>query len=238
MKIFLEKYLDTNITILRDDKLKGGSKSRFVNKLINKKYNYVYCSPRCGGFQIALATQTKKNIKIVIFTPYSMELHPCTKEAKDLGAEIKQIKGGYMTNLVSKSKKYVEEKKLLGEKWEIIEIGGNCDIAINSISNTMKKCIKKLGYEPDEIWCAIGSGTLCRGILKGTKKAKVIGVQVGKEVEIKHPRLYKYKYHKKFNLKSRIKVNFKSNPHYDLKAFEYCLEKSNKNKKILFWNVL
>ena len=47
--------------MLRDDLLLGGTKSRFIEKLLNKeKDGYVYASPVYGGFQIALAGVCKK----------------------------------------------------------------------------------------------------------------------------------------------------------------------------------
>ena len=38
----------------------------------------------------------------------------------------------------------------------------------NLIANRTKEIISKLGYEPDEIWCALGSGVLMEGIIRGT----------------------------------------------------------------------
>ena len=113
------------------------------------------------------------------------------------------------------------------------------------------------GTPPDEIWCAVGSGTLISGIIqavnemqalrpsnKGSELSplKIYGVQVGKEFKGNNsPNVTMIVYPKPFEYASKLKVNFPSMPNYDLKAFEICIKynaTSDENKKILFWNVL
>lgn len=105
------------------------------------------------------------------------------------------------------------------------------------IENRVRQVIKELGKEPDEIFCAIGSGTLVESILSATKTAKIIGVQVGKEYEVKNERLKAMKHYLPFEKESKYKQSFTSMPNYDLKAWEYCnLYRTKEN--VLFWNVL
>ena len=107
------------------------------------------------------------------------------------------------------------------------------------IADRMKKVIEVLGKEPDEIWCAVGSGTLLEGILLGTKNAEINGVIVGKEYKNNHPRVLRLiKYPKSFDKESKFKAPFPSMENYDLKAFEYCYKYSSLVKDTLFWNVL
>ncbi|WP_291393735.1 hypothetical protein, partial [Acinetobacter sp.] len=105
------------------------------------------------------------------------------------------------------------------------------------IGNRMRQVINQLGKEPDEIWCAIGSGTLVDSILLATETAKIYGVQVGAEYAGKHERLTVLKYPKSFDKLSKFVSGFPSMPNYDLKAFELCIKHKQSND-VLFWNVL
>ena len=66
-----------NITVLRDDLLVGGTKSRFLHLLLDPhKEGYVYASPVYGGFQIALSGVANNiNKKAIIFTPERKKRH-------------------------------------------------------------------------------------------------------------------------------------------------------------------
>ena len=204
--------------------------------LDNDAEGYVYCSPRCGGFQIALAYAcNKKNVPLFIFTPNSKELHQCSEEAACCGAIIKQVRGGYMNVLNHHAKKFI---KGAHQNYKMVTFGGNSEIAIGALAKTMRECSKALGKEPDEVWCAIGSGTLVKGVLCGTDTAKIFGVQVGKDFIEEHPRLTVLKYHRPFSHTCKSKFPFPSNPWYDRKALEYCLEYSCEEKLVLFWNVM
>ena len=232
MDINIDEY--KNIKILRDDKLLGGTKSRFIEKILDKqKIGYVYATPVYGSFQIALAGVCKKlNKECIIFCAGRKKKHAHTLEVEKMGGVVNESLKGYLNVIQSKAKKFVLENP----SYQYIEFGGNYDFGINIISQTMKKIIKKLEKEPDEIYCAVGSGTLVKGILKGTENAKITGVVVGKDFNFQHERLNLIKYPKKFENISRCKVPFQCMPNYDLKAFEICLENFN-NNDVLFWNV-
>jgi len=222
------------IKILRDDKLIGGTKSRFLTKLLDSsKEGYVYASPVYGGFQIALTDICKKiNKKAVIFCAKRKEPHINSLKVKQLGGRVLQIPYGYLSNIQSKAKKFAND-----HNYQLLEFGAKNPTAINEIAKTTKNIINILGKEPQEIWCAVGSGTLVEGILKGSVNAKILGVQIGKEYNNKHPRLTILKYHKPFEKISNFKAPFQSCQNYDLKALEYCI-KFKKSKEVLFWNVL
>ena len=106
------------------------------------------------------------------------------------------------------------------------------------IKNRVLQAIAQLGQEPDEIWCAVGSGTLISGILLAvSQKVKVFGVQVGAEFKDVASNLTIIKYPKTFDKESKLKIDFPSMPNYDLKAFETCLQQRG-GGIVLFWNVL
>lgn len=238
MNIIIEGY--EGVKVLRDDLLPGGTKSLILDSELDISVNeWVYASPVYGGLQIALSHWCKNNNKrATIFCAKRNKIHSNTKECIDLGANLVQIPYGYLANIQSKAKHYCLETNA-----KQIPFGFNTDNAKDIIANRMKAIIKKLGKEPDEIWCAIGSGVLVEGIIKGTNTAKIFGVQVGKEYNIGmnkflkgFERLNVIPYHKPFEKDSDLIPPFKSTYNYDAKAWDYCLSKKG-GGEIFFWNV-
>lgn len=229
--ILIEKHKGVNV--LRDDILNGGTKSILMPHIIGDDEEYVYASAVYGGFQIALAMYCKSvNKKATIFCAKRGEMHPNTKKCLEYGANVIEVPFGYMSVLEKHSKDYCKlnnAKKLV--------FGANTMENKMLIGRRMQDVINELGKEPDEIWCAIGSGTLVESILLATQSAKVYGVQVGSEYKGSHERLSVLKYPKSFDKSSKFNAGFPSMPNYDLKAFEYCV-KYKKGKDVLFWNVL
>lgn len=230
--ITIEKH--NGVNVLRDDLLNGGTKSILMPTLITNNYNeFVYASPVYGGFQIALSAYCKSiGKKATIFCAKRKEKHYNTLKCIENGANIIEVPYGYLSVVEKHAKDYClitgAKKLLFGAKTIENQL---------VIANRMKDIINKLGKEPDEIWCAIGSGTLIESILLGTKTANVYGVQVGAEYIGKHERLTVLKYPKSFDKLSKFNANFPSMPNYDLKAFELCV-KHKQLKDVLFWNVL
>ena len=236
MEITIKKY--NGINVLRDDLLPGGTKAVLMPYILKGNDHFVYASPVYGGFQIALSIYCKENnLKSTIFCARRKNWHSNTVLAKIYGANIKECYPGYLSVVEKKAREYCEETGATKLKF-----GANSEKSINILSNRMEQVSKKMGDEPDEIWVAIGSGTLVDSILKGTKTAKIYGVQVGAEYEKSHERLTVLKYHKSFDKKSTLIKDFPSIENYDLKAWEYCLNHYKiypiNNKNVLFWNVL
>lgn len=230
--ITLKKY--NGITVLRDDLLTGGTKSRFIESLLDPKYDeYVYASPVYGGFQIALSAVCGKiGKKATIFCAKRKDPHPNSLKCKALGAKVMQVPYGYLSNIQSKARRHCERT---GAKY--LTFGADYPEANKSIADVMREITKEIG-EPDEVWCAVGSGTLLKGIIEGTDSAKIYGVQVGAEYCGRLPgRVKIMKYPKPFEKESKAKSPFPSCKNYDLKAWEYCLKNSN-GGKVLFWNVM
>ena len=229
--IILERHY--GMTVLRDDLLLGGTKSRYLEKIMDPKYKgYVYASPVYGGFQIALAGVCRKlGKKAVIFTPDRKKVHKNTWRVVDLGAEVIGIKPGYLNVLQKRAKDFAKRNN-----YEYLEFGANYPVTIDAISETMRKITKLMEKEPTSIFCAVGSGTLLKGIIGGTDKAKVYGVQVGKEFNYTHKRFTKIVYPVGFEYESKFKSDFPSMPNYDRKALEVAAQLKDDNT--LFWNVL
>ena len=223
------------VHVLRDDLLPGGTKSVFLDKILDpEKSVYVYASPVYGAMQIALARYAKSIGKeAAIFCANRKEPHENSLEAKRSGATVYQAPFGYLNNCQAKAKEFAKSNN-----GQYIEFGANYPVAIDAIAYRMKSITEQLGYEPDQIFCAVGSGTLIKGIIAGTQQAEIIGIQVGAEVKDQlSTRARLVKYPKSFEEVSKIRAPFPSCRNYDLKAWEYCLKIKKEGQRVLFWNV-
>lgn len=233
MNITIEQH--NGIYVLRDDLLPGGTKSTFLGQLLEPgRACYVYASPVYGAMQIALAQYCQTiGAKAVIFCAKRGKPHPNSLRAKEAGAIVYQVPHGYLSHCQAKAKLFAEENN-----GQYIAWGANYQTAIDAIAKRTKEVILQLGFEPDEIYCAVGSGTLLKGIYKGTNNAELTGVMVGADFnEDLSSRVRVIKHPKKFEDECKITAPFPSSKNYDLKAWEICMQKADKNKKVLFWNV-
>ena len=238
MPAYIKTY--NNIQVLRDDLLPGGTKSILLEKILDTKYDeYVYASPVYGAAQIALSAYCKSiGKKATIFCAERKTLHENTERCIELGAKVVQVPYGYLKVVQYNANKYCEETGA-----NLLPFGFDTQDTRDLIADRTRSIINAMGYEPDEIWCAVGSGVLMEGILQGTNSARINGVQVGKEYEIEEKRnidgmnrVTLHRHELPFEKPANYFGDFPSTPNYDLKAWEFC----NKNKgdgKILFWNV-
>lgn len=242
MSITVEKH--NGLLVLRDDLLPGGTKSILMCEIVGNKPHineFVYASPVYGGFQIALSAYCEQNgKKATIFCAKRNTLHPNTLKCLDHGANVIQVPYGYLTVVEKHARLYCEGKPDV----EKIIFGAGTAENQQLITQRTLDVFKRIGKEPDEIWCAVGSGTLISGIAAACKTAKIYGVQVGAEFtppEGSH-NIQMIKYERPFEKPSKFKAPFPSVANYDLKAYEKCVEHINnktgpKDKCILFWNV-
>ena len=241
----------------------------------------VYASPCYGGFQIALSIYCKNNNKkATIFCAKRKIRHPNTEICIQNGANVVEVPYGYLSVVEKHAREYVREPRFphtpsLQTKGIILGAGGvlvgglaplvplkiafgaNSPENITIIASRAKRVIESFtnfyGKPPDEIWCAVGSGTLISGIIQAVAEMqgaqcltpncqapcskesegsplKIYGVQVGKEFNgSQFSNVTILVYPKPFEYASKLKIDFPSMPNYDLKAFELCLE-YNKNK--------
>jgi hypothetical protein len=224
------------IKVVRDDLLPGGTKSILMPLIDDPAITeFVYASPVYGGFQIALAMYCKSvGKRATIFCAKRNVMHANTLKCIANGANVIEVPYGYLSVVEKKAREYCQCKSHIKK----IIFGASTYENKLLIAERVQQVIKALGKEPDEIWCAVGSGTLISSILMAVSpNVKVFGVQVGADFKETSPNLTIIKYPKPFDKESKIKVDFPSTPNYDLKAFEICLKQKGEGT-ILFWNVL
>lgn len=231
------QQVNNGVFVLRDDILPGGTKSVLMPHIVTTGDEYVYASPVYGGFQIALAAYCQKvGKRCTIFCAKRKTLHANTERVLAHGAKVEEIAPGYLSVIERRARDYAAANMAVK-----LDFGAKTDFNIGLLSHRASKVFSMLGQEPDEIWCALGSGTLTQSLLLATETATINAVQVGQKYTCPMPeRLKVWEYHLPFDKPSRFNAPFPSMPNYDLKAWEYCCKHSQSanDKTVLFWNVL
>lgn len=219
------------ILVVRDDLHAGGTKARFLRDIIKGATEAVYASPAEGGAQTALAQVAHDlKIKATIFVAKRTPPHPRALMAKALGAQVVQIAPGYLTVVQARARAYCEATGAM-----LLPFGVDTPEALEAIASAARA----LKIEPDEVWCASGSGVLARGLALAWPKAKRHVVQVGRELtpkEVAGAEIHVFP--KPFGYALAEQPPFPSDRHYDAKAWQICKARHSRTGLCCFWNVL
>lgn len=217
------------IHVVRDDLFPGGTKARFLPALFSDVDEVVYATPAEGGAQTALATVAANlGKRATLFVAKRQLPHDRSRMAKALGAKVYQVSPGYLSVVQARARNYCAAT---GAK--LAPFGVDMPEAITAIAGAAKSA----GIDPDEVWCAAGSGVLARALAVAWPRARRHVVQVGRTLNRAdvagaaihvHPLAFGQVY--------RGRMPFPSDPHYDAKAWEICLAKRGK-RFVVFWNV-
>lgn len=217
------------VLVVRDDLFPGGTKARYVARLFDDADEVVYATPAEGGAQTALAECARQAGKrATLFVAKRAKPHPRALMAKRLGAKVYQVAPGYLTVVQARARSYCSQT---GAK--LAPFGVDMPEAIEAIADAARAT----GADPDEVWCASGSGVLMRGLAAAWPRARRHSVQVGRDLMAadvagatvhKHPRA--------FGQAATSLPPFPSDPHYDAKAWEICKARRGAGL-VLFWNV-
>jgi hypothetical protein len=217
------------VLVVRDDLLPGGTKARFVGRFFDRADEAVYASPAEGGAQTALATVARQlGKRATIFVAQRGRPHPRTLEASRLGAKVVGVHPGYLSVVQARAREYCERTGAL-----LIPFGVDVAFATEAIV----KAARSIEIEPDEVWCAAGSGVLARGLARAWPNARRHVVQVGRNLEaadVAGARIHEYPL--PFGSAAFDRPPFPSDPHYDAKAWEMCTARKGPGR-VLFWNV-
>ncbi len=218
------------IRVVRDDLFPGGTKARFLPVLFARADEVAYASPAEGGAQTALAHVARKlGKRATVFVAQRAERHPRTREAAALGARIVEVSPGYL-NVVRR--RAADHCKATGAL--LAPFGMDMPEAIALIADAARAT----GEEPDEVWCAAGSGVLARALALAWPNARRYAVQVGRDVTARDVAgAMVHVYPLPFGRAARTRTPFPSDPHYDAKAWQMCVARKG-GGRVLFWNVV
>lgn len=216
------------ILVVRDDLFPGGTKARFIGKLFEDSDEVVYASPPEGGAQTALAHVARDLRKrATIFVAKRQSPHLRSLMAKSLGAKVLQVRPGYLNVVHARARSYCAATGAY-----LAPFGMNVPGAIEAIA----EAASATDLDPQEVWCAAGSGVLARGLALAWPAAKRNAVQIGRTVsrpEVAGAEIHIYPL--KFERSARLSAPFPADPHYDAKAWEFCAARARPGA--LFWNV-
>lgn len=217
------------VFVVRDDLHYGGTKARVLAPLFVKHDEIVYATPAEGGAQSAIAAAAKRfGKRATLFVAERKIPHPRQLLAASYGANIVTVKPGYLSVVQARAREYAASSGAY-----LLPFGAAFDGAIEGIA----AAALSTGFEPDEVWCASGSGTLARGLALAWPNAKRNVVQVGRTLtasDVSGAEIHLQPL--KFEKPCSAPTPFPSDPHYDAKAWHVCQAKKGKGK-VLFWNV-
>jgi hypothetical protein len=217
------------VLVVRDDLFPGGTKARFIGIVFDGAGEVVYASPAQGAAQTALATVARcLNKQATIFVAHRANPHPRTLEAAKLGAKIISVAPGYLSVVQARAREYCARTGA-----RLMPFGADMPEAISAIA----AAASATGLEPDEVWCASGSGVLARGLAAAWPNARRHAVQVGRTLtarEVAGATVYVFP--APFGREASVKPPFPCDPYYEAKAWEVTMACKGAGK-VVFWNV-
>lgn len=217
------------IHVVRDDLIGGGTKARFMVRLFEDADEIVYATPAEGGAQSALAWSAREMGKrATLFVAKRADPHPRALMAKRLGATVYQVSPGYLTVVQKRARDYCAATGAT-----LAPFGLDTPEAIAEIA----AAARSTGFEPDEVWCASGSGVLARALAQAWPDARRHVVQVGRKLSAEDVAGATIHVHPlAFGQRCKVKPPFPSDPHYDAKAWEIAKARRGAGR-VLVWNV-
>lgn len=219
-----------HITVVRDDLFPGGTKSRYISVVFDFNPTVVYASPCEGGAQVALAYRARESHErhVIIVCAKRAKRHTRTREAEALGAEIIEIDTMAMLSVVQARAKEIA----LQRRAYLAPFGLHIPQALPAIRDAA--LATKL--DPEEVWCASGSGTLACGLAEAWPRADHHVVQVGHKLQWYEVAGAKIHVYPRPYSAAVINHDFPSDPHYEAKAWDVCKRESSRDKQVVFWN--
>lgn len=221
-------------TIVRDDLLDGGSKTRFLPHLIGDAQEIVFGGPFCGGAPWALSVIGRElGRRVTLFYAARKKLHRRQELALAAGARIVQVRPGYLTVVQKRARDYAAKAGAL-----FLPLGFDQPAAREPFEEAMRLVRAKVG-SPDEVWCATGSGMLarCLGAVFPDSHIRAVAVGLASRWQAQDfpPNVTVQPAALRFEQECRADAPFPTCRNYDRKAWELC--ESSSRGSVLFWNV-
>lgn len=229
----IERHGD--VFVVRDDLLRGGSKTRFVRYLIPASvHEVVYGAPFCGGAPVALAVEgALLNVAVTIFYARRTTWTARQQRVQREGALIMAVDPGYMTVVQSRAREYARDRDA-----HFLPLGFDLPEAEEPFVASIRASLNEVS--PPEIWCATGSGMLARCLGLAMPHATIRAVAVGLQSRWKAQRFPSNvcitPALQPFERKTNATAPFPCCGHYDRKAWAMCV--AHAKPGALMWNVL
>lgn len=217
--------------VVRDDLITGGSKVRPLIKVLSGIPNeeIVYAADPYGYGPLALAEATKlTNKKLTLFYPnYSEMPAPMLLSIKQPHVSYcKCANYEHQKELEQSVKKYCE-----GRGAYFIPIGFD----FQQYRDALLDVIRKVDFDPFEVWVAAGSGCLARMVQNAWPKAKINAVVLGFEHVRLESGIVKHNAIEKVGQAADIPPPYPSASHYDAKLWRFVQKLASEGA--LIWNV-
>lgn len=201
-----------------------GFKARAAEPLIAsiKSKVLVYCAPRTGHAALAIAELCKLYGKTaVFFAPASKQ---CTLDQAcvlNYGCQLRFVRIAAMPVLNSYAKKWAEENGATFLPFGL----ANTPLVTAGVVKLCKD-LSEVYSKPEEIWCAVSTGTMIRGLNIGFPEADLSGIAVARNLhEGELPKRAIVKSAKvPFTTKAKLQPPFNTTACYDAKAWGPCVK--------------
>jgi hypothetical protein len=229
-----EKLSDgRQIFVVRDDYMPFGTKARAGSAIMScDKYScydtIVYVQPRAGWAGLSLAETCRlAGKRLILFCPASKDASEHQRAAKAAGAELRFVKIAAMPVLQKYARDFAVKRNYL-----FFPLG----LAVPEAVAGIAKVAMDLKIKPKQVWYAMSTGVLSRGLQLAWPKAEHIGVAVARNIQpgergnariISHPMA--------FLQDAKVLPPFPSARNYDAKVYEY-MEREAVNGALM-WNV-
>jgi hypothetical protein len=241
-KLVIEEH--EGFHVVRDDLLEGGSKRRFVDRLLREEIaeganEFVYGGCPANGYaQLSIPLQTREyDCKTTLFmAKRSMDnLHDYQKKALEYGADIHWVPDGMLQVTKKRALDYYNEDPV---HRRLLQLGLDDQRVKEDIRDLAKNIEQDYDINISEVWSVGSSGTLTRGLQMAFPDKDVHVVSVGhsmKQNEVGRATLHRSDLKFTDEVKEEDKPPFPSVPTYDAKAWKIMREQAKPGS--LFWNV-
>ena len=211
----------------------GGTKGRLGELLMStlKTDTITYVAPRQGHAPAALALLAQRyNKRLVLFAPARKEASVHQMHAMELGAEMRWVRSAAMPNLNREAKAWADRNNAT-----FFPFGLKHPLVTAVMTRVCDDYMKKHG-EPKEVWTAISTGVMTRGMQVGWPTAKFNSVAVARNLkkgEAGRSTIYSHPY--EFGRGEDQEVApFPTVTTYDLKVLRFMREHASDGA--FFWN--
>jgi len=225
----------SNLTLICDHLLSGGTKQRAVDFSSINAEEVVYAGPYNGYAQVAMAIGAKLyNKRATVFL--SKNDYYTTLRAMQYGCQVKLLPGASLKEMQAAASKYAQENGC-----HLAEFGFDTkefkELLFKNLTTALQGVLPT-NEITNRIWVVAGSATLLNVLYKLFPKAKFGVVQVGKKIwpdQIEPDRTELYIAEDEFYESARMPPPYRSALKYDAKAWQFI--KKHAKDGDLIWNV-